>query len=118
MEVSFLHSTEILQYANRQGLFEKLVRQLIKDFGLANIEPGFKEDVSLGALEKLLTEKLYVLILEHFADYINLLYVIDVPEKSFKDVAITDAVEVAKQVSFLVLKREFQKVWYKNKYAS
>ena len=118
MEVSFANSTEVLQYANSQGLFEKLVRQLIKDFGLANIESGFNENVSLTALEKLLTEKLYVLILEYFADYVNLLYVIDVPEKSFKDVAITDAVEVAKQVSFLVLKREFQKVWYKNKYAS
>jgi len=55
-----------------------------------------------------------VQILILFTVYLNLLYVIDVPEKAFKEIAITDAVDVAEQVSFLILKRELQKVRLKS----
>ena len=55
-------------------------------------------------------------MMEHFSEYLNLLYVVDVPESQFKQIEITDAVEVADQMTFLILKREYQKVWYRNKY--
>ena len=54
--------------------------------------------------------------MEHFAEYLNLLYIVDVPEREFQYIEVTDAVEVADQVTFLILKREYQKVWYRNKY--
>ncbi len=99
-------------------LYKKLVVQLKKDFGLANIPIDLSDDVSPEDLQTFLHEKIYYLILEKFTDYLNLLYVIDVPEKAFKQIQVTDVVEVAEQVSFLVLRRELQKVWLKEKYAS
>ena len=65
---------------------------------------------------KVIQEKLYVLLLENFDDYLNVLYIIDIPEKSFEKINDTDVIEVSKDVAFLILKREFQKVWYKSQF--
>jgi hypothetical protein len=67
-------------------------------------------------LKKVIHEKVYVLIVEKFADYLNLLYIIDVPENTVKAIEAIDVVEVADEVTFLILKREWQKVWFKAKY--
>ena len=117
MVMNFPNSTELLQSAEDQGLYGKLVIQLEKDFGLANIPIDFSLDVEPADLQATLHEKVYFLILEKFVDYLNLLYIVDVPEKVFKEIQVTDAVEVAEQVSFLILKRELQKVWLKAKYS-
>ncbi|WP_367279599.1 hypothetical protein [Ulvibacterium sp.] len=115
--MNFPNSTELLQNAKDQGLYDKLVIQLEKDFGLANIPIDFSLDVEPADLRATLHEKVYFLILEKFVDYLNLLYIVDVPEKDFKEIQVTDAVEVAEQVSFLILKRELQKVWLKARYS-
>jgi hypothetical protein len=119
----FPNSTQLLQNAKEKQLYEKLVLQLEKDFGLANVPIDFTVngkviEVGIEVLKALLHEKIYFLIMEKFSDYLNLLYVVDVPEKSFKEIRVTDVVEVAEQVSFLILKRELQKVWLKEKYSA
>mgnify|MGYP000152860680 CR=1 FL=1 len=116
LEENFNNNNELIQQALKELLYTKLIEQLIKDFSLANISFDVPEDIKNKELQKLLHEKLYVLIMEKFNDYLNLLYVIDVPEKVFKEIKVTDVVEVAEQVSFLILKREFQKVRLKAKY--
>ena len=118
MNLDFPNSTELLRNAQDILLYKKLVVQIKKDFGLANIPIDLPNDVSPVVLQTFLHEKIYYLILEKFTDYLNLLYVIDVPENAFKQIQVTDVVEVAEQVSFLILRREFQKVWLKEKYAS
>lgn len=117
MVLDFSSTSELLQKAQKHRLYGKLVAQLQKDFGLANIPVDLSHDISPGDLKTLLREKIYILILEKFPEYLNLLYIVDVPERSFKDIKVTDIVEVAEQVSFLILKRELQKVWLKDKYA-
>jgi hypothetical protein len=64
----------------------------------------------------LVQEKIYKLIQYKFAEYLNLLYIIDVPEEQIKKLDGSDLVELSEQVTFLVLKREWQKVWFRNKY--
>ncbi len=118
MPLNFPNSTELLKKATDEQLYEKLVVQLKKDFGLANIPIDFSLDVAPNDLKATLHEKIYYLILERFTDYLNLLYIVDVPEKAFKEIQVTDVVEVAEQVSFLILKREWQKVWLKAKYST
>lgn len=113
----FSDSSSLLVNAQNKELYKKLVDQLRKDFVLANISIELSDTISPSELKTVLHEKLYFLILEQFSKYLNLLYVIDVPEKAFKDIHMTDAVEVAEQVTFLVLKRELQKVWLKSKYS-
>lgn len=111
-------SLELLNYAASIALYEKLVTQLKKDFALANITLDLPEGITPLALKTILKEKIYVLLLERFPDYLNLLYIIDVPEKSFSSIKSTNVVEVSEVVSFLVLKREWQKVWLKQSYSS
>jgi hypothetical protein len=117
MNSNFSNSISLLEKAQEEALYAKLVLQLKKDFALANVWMELPESVVPSKLKTLLHEKIYYLILERFTEYLNLLYVIDVPEKAFKEIHMTDAVEVAGQVTFLVLNREFQKVRLKAKYS-
>ncbi len=107
---------DIIEEANQLDLYKKLVIQLNKDFLLANINLDFHEDVLPSSLKYLLHETVYKLIQEKFTDYLNLLYIIDVPEKQVKALDGSDTLRMAEDVSFLILKREWQKVWFRNKY--
>lgn len=118
MKLDFPNSTELLINAQKGNLYGKLVVQIKKDFGLANIPIDLANDVSPDNLKVFLHEKIYYLIMEKFTEYLNLLYIVDVPEKVFKQIQVTDVVEVAEQVSLLVLRRELQKVWLKANYSS
>ncbi|NNE77909.1 MAG: hypothetical protein HKN31_12650 [Pricia sp.] len=117
MIMNFPNSTELLQKAQENSLYNKLVTQLRKDFSLANIHVDIVSGIASDELRSVLHEKIYFLIMERFSDYLNLLYIVDVPEKAFKEIQVTDVVEVAEQVSFLILRREMQKVWLKSKYS-
>jgi hypothetical protein len=112
----FENSLSLLHGASAKTLYRALVKQLSKDFARANIASSFHEEITPEELLSRLKEKLYVLLLEDFTDYLNLMYIIDVPETAFKNLELTDAVEVAEQLTFLVLRREWQKVWLKAHY--
>ena len=107
----------LIDEANKLDLYKKLVVQLNKDFQLANINLDFHEDILPSSLKLLLHETIYKLIQEKFIDYLNLLYIIDVPEKQVKALDGEDILKLSEDVSFLILKREWQKVWFKNKYS-
>lgn len=114
----FENSLSLLQGASAKTLYKALVNQLSRDFNRANIPATFQEDMSPEELLSSLKEKIYVLLLENFQDYLNLMYLIDVPESAFRKLELTDAVEVSEQLSFLILRREWQKVWLKAHYRS
>ncbi|WP_340075163.1 hypothetical protein [Leptobacterium sp. I13] len=116
MNTNFPDSYTLLQEANKLELYSKLLLQLNKDFNYANIPVDFETDISPETLKVQLHETIYRLIQERFADYLNLLYIIDVPEKQVKGLSGDDMAVLSEQVTFLILKREWQKVWYRNKY--
>lgn len=118
MNFDFSNVDELLKKTHDELLYEKLLAQLEKDFKLANVDIQISSETDSKDLHLLIHEKIYYLILEKFNEYLHFLYVVDVPESAFKNIHMTDVVEVADQMTFLVLKREFQKVWYKKKYAS
>ncbi|NND52141.1 MAG: hypothetical protein HKN54_07030 [Flavobacteriaceae bacterium] len=105
---------DLIAEANKNKLYKKLISQLNKDFILANIDIGFDQEILPTSLKYLLHEKVYELIQEKFSDYLNLLYIIDVSEDKVKLLDGSDVLKLAEQVSFLILQREWQKVWYKN----
>jgi hypothetical protein len=107
----------LIEEANKIGLYKKVIAQLNKDFLLANIDLDFDEGILPSSLKLILHETLYHLIQEKFADYLNLLYIIDVPEKNVKQLDGSDIVQMSEEVSFLILLREWQKVWYKHQYS-
>ena len=108
----------LLQYAEDQRLYRDLVQQLRKDFVLANTNVDFKDGISPMELKTLVHEKVYHLMMEKFTGYLNLLYIIDVPERAMKAIKADDVVDISEQVSFEVLKRECQKVWFRKNYGS
>ncbi len=107
---------DLIEEANRLHLYKKLIHQLNKDFLLANINLDFHEDVLPNSLKFLLHETVYKLIQEKFNDYLNLLYIVDVSEKEVKALNGDDILKLSEAVAFLILKREWQKVWFRNKY--
>ncbi|MBP0904679.1 hypothetical protein ACFSKN_10655 [Mariniflexile gromovii] len=107
---------DLIENANQLSLYQKLVLQLNKDFLLANINLDFHEDVLPSSLKLMLHETVYKLIQEKFTDYLNLLYIVDVSEKEVKALNGEDLLKLSEDVSFLILKREWQKVWFRNKY--
>ncbi len=118
MQSNFDNSVELLKNAQKELLYKNLLQQIKKDFGLANIELDFPIDIAPSKLKDLLREKIYFLIMERFPEYLNLLYVVDIPEKEVEEIAALDAVEVSAEVCFLILKREWKKVWYRRQYGS
>lgn len=116
MYIAPLNTDLLLSEAQKELLYIKLIEQLNKDFNLANETIDIILSASPIDLKIQLHEKIYYLIQHKFAEYLNLLYIIDVSESDIKKLDGSDLVELAEQVSFLILKREWQKVWFRNKY--
>lgn len=110
-----MHIEELLVDATKEVLYEKLIAQLNKDLLLANIDCNLEKDMQPSALKKELHELVYTLIQEKFSEYLNLLYIIDVSEAKIKALDGSDTLKLSEQVVFLILKREWQKVWFKNR---
>jgi hypothetical protein len=106
----------LITEANQLNLYKKLIEQLNKDFLLANINVDFHEDILPMSLKLILHETIYQLIQNKFTEYLNLLYIIDVSEKQIKQLDGEDTLLLSEQVAFLILKREWQKVWYRKHY--
>ena len=106
----------LLVEAAQENLYPKLLEQLNKDFNLANEPIDLPSSTTSEELKIQLHEKIYRLIHFRFAEYLNLLYIIDVPENQIKQLDGSDLVELSKEVAFLILKREWQKVWFRNKF--
>lgn len=106
---------QLLSEAEKENLYLKLIEQLNKDFNFANEPVDFPLSTSPNELKIQLHEKVYRLIQYKFAEYLNLLYIIDVSEEEVKKLNGDDISELAAEVAFLILKREWQKVWFRNK---
>ena len=106
----------LIEASEKLHLYGKLIEQVNKDFLLANIDLSFALDILPSSLKYLLHEVIYNLIQEKFADYLNLLYIIDVSEAKIKELDGSDTLKLTEQVTFLILQREWQKVWFKHHY--
>ena len=107
---------ELIAEANQLKLYKKLVLQLNKDLALSNVDLDFDEEVLPTSLKYMLHEVVYKLIQEKFSEYLNLLYIVDVSELKIRALNSDDSLELSEQVTFLILQREWQKVWYKKHY--
>jgi hypothetical protein len=114
--ISPVNTDLLLEESQKEALYLELIEQINKDFNLANEGIDFPKSISPEELKIQLHEKIYRLIQYKFAEYLNLLYIIDVPEDQIKKLDGSDLVVLAEQVAFLILKREWQKVWFRNKF--
>lgn len=113
---NLLTITDVLNESLKTELYQQLVIQLNKDFRFANIYFEVEEGITTDQLKLQLHETVFRLIQTNFSEYLNLLYIIDVSENQIKQLDGSDTLKLAEQVAFLILKREWQKVWFKNTY--
>jgi hypothetical protein len=116
MFVAPINTDILLEEATKEQLFDKLIEQINKDFNFANEAIDFPKSTTAYELKVQLHEKVYRLIQYKYAELLNLLYIIDVPEENVKQLNGADTVELAEQIAFLILKREWMKVWFRNNY--
>lgn len=116
MFIAPINTDELLSEAENEDLYLKLIEQINKDFNLANEPIDFHFSTKPNELKIQMHEKIYRLIQYKFAEYLNLLYIIDVPEDQVKKLDGSDISELSGQVAFLILKREWMKVWFRNRY--
>ncbi len=106
----------ILIKSGELSLYKKLILQLNKDFLRANLSVIFSEDISPEDLKYQLHEIVTKLIDEQFSEYLNLLYIIDVSEEKIKQLNAETSLNLIAQNVYLILLREWQKVWFKENY--
>ncbi|MFD1062855.1 hypothetical protein ACFQ1Q_06315 [Winogradskyella litorisediminis] len=107
----------LIQEANSLQLYKKLIIQLNKDLLYANVDLEFDIEVLPTSLKYLLREEIFNLIQNKFSDYLNLLYIVDVSEAKVRNLASDDTAKLSEEVTFLILQREWQKVWYKSAFS-
>ena len=105
----------LLEEIESYDLLEKLIQQIHKDADLAGAV--FVCDGAISAKELILNiyDFLMKLMTTDFGTYLNFLYRVDLSEKVLKSITDTEPNLIAKQVTLMVLKREWQKVWFRNK---
>lgn len=107
---------DLVEKANQADLYKNLIKQLNKDLKYANVNLEFDEAVLPLSLKLVLHETIYKLIQEKFTDYLNLLYIIDVSEEKIRQLDGNDTLRMSEEVTFLILKREWQKVYFRSKF--
>jgi hypothetical protein len=110
------NADELIKKAVNENLHLNLIKQLNKDFQLANLNEGFNLSINPIQLKEALYKKVLNLIINKYDDYLSFLYRIDVPEKELLAITSDNLETVTKQITFLILKREYQKVWFRSKF--
>lgn len=112
-----LNFEDLVAQATQLQLYKKLIIQLNKDLLLANIDLEFDKETNPLSLKLVLKESVLDLLQNKFSDYLNLLYQVDVSEKKVRSLDGSDVVFLSEEITFLILQREWQKVWFKTKYS-
>ncbi|WP_417785700.1 hypothetical protein [Tenacibaculum sp.] len=113
----YQNSIDLLTNVANQKLYKQLIIQLNKDFSLTGIDLDFSVNNVPSELKEKLQKSVKELILHDFNSYTNLLYRIDVSEKDTQIVNSTNIDAYIENVTFLILKRVWKKVWFKNQFS-
>jgi len=98
-----------------EALFEQLIQQLNKDFYRATQEEVVSSNVSFIELVNNLEIKLKTLIDQHPTKLSTLLYLIDIPETEVHHNLKENPDQMIEVLTYLILKRECLKVYFRNK---
>ena len=109
------NSLDIVNAVSNENLFENLINQINKDFHLANIDVSFNIENPVELLLEKLQLEISNLFYNSYDSYLNLVYRVDVSEKEMVKIECDSDIFI-EQITFLILKREAQKVWFKSKF--
>lgn len=106
--------SKLLEKSLEENLYSKIIQQLNKDFLLANISHHFSEKITPSELKRTLAEVLHKMVINNYDDYLNLIYRIDISEKDLAKIKGQSINLIVDEITYLILKREYQKVWFRN----
>lgn len=98
-------------------LFEQVKQQVIKDFNTVGLYPELTETTNPKAFYDELIRVIQYLVEQRFGDFLNLLYRIDISEIKIKALIAQAEENVIREITLLILQREYQKIWLKLKYS-
>ncbi|PHS10583.1 MAG: hypothetical protein COA88_02220 [Kordia sp.] len=111
------HINQLLDEALKEELYDSLIRQLNKDFVLANLECVISEVSTPEMLKQKLEAIVAELINSEFDSFLSLLYRVDLSEHKIRELSTENQDIYITSVSYLILKREWQKVWFRKNYS-
>ncbi len=106
---------DLVKQAASSGLVEELVRQLNKDLAMSGQTGSLAEGLAPGAIVNHLKDILDHLIRDDFQGFLNLLYRADVDQSKMTRSEGIGFAEYLEQCTYELLRREWQKVWIRNK---
>lgn len=111
MSGEFTNIEGVLAEAQNQNYYDLLIKQLSKDLMRVGVVQVSEMPCAPIDLKVWLENVLLELIKYDFDSYLQLLYVVDVSEKEMRNLTASLPEEMVEDVVFLILKREWQKVW-------
>ena len=113
----YQNSIALLTNVVNKELYTQLIQQLNKDVGLVSLDVIFNTANTPLELKNKLQKTVKDLFLNNTDNYYNLLYRIDVSETTLKSINTSTIDTYTEAITFLILKRVWQKVYYKNKFS-
>ena len=104
-----------LTTAENKDFLQKMILQVKKDVQMVGSDLELDPDATADELVRILQTFLLGLIKNDFTTYVNLLYRIDIPEQEILGLQDMEVRDVARSVSLLILKKEWQKVWFRSR---
>ena len=108
-------SYQLLEKANERGLIEELTKQLNKDLSMCGLNVFIAEKQVPGEIVQNLKNILEDLVRDDFQGFLNLLYRVDVPKTRMRQSEESTFTDYIDKCAYELLKREWQKVWIRNK---
>ena len=112
-----LAAIDDLDSALSENLYHALIQQLNKDLLLTNLHFVVPENCKPAILLEELNRFVSELVNNDFNTFLNLLYRIDLSENILIKLPKDNQEEYISSISFLILKREWEKVWFRKKYS-
>ena len=118
MKKEICHTNQLLDNAINVNMYDDLLKQINKDLMLANLKMAISLDCSPKVLIVELNNLVEYLINNEFDSFLNFLYRIDLSEDKIIHLSKNNQEIYIGSISFLILKREWKKVWFRRTYSS
>lgn len=94
-----------------------VIKQINKDFELVGIDYKFKVKEHFYDFSAAFQQIIEHIINTNFDVFLNLLYRIDLDETKIRNIIQVEEENIYAKISFEILKREWQKVWFRKNYS-
>lgn len=98
------------------GLYTKLIQQLNKDFQMSGVAASFDLTITPSTLPVVLSKLIEKLLVSNFEAYLQVLYRVDVSETSMQSNTVQGVEHLSNVAAYKILHREWQKVYFRNKF--